>query len=61
MTGPETGLWTNVSFAQDDTPHSSGVFRSGAERLAQKGNWVRYVMNGSNPKTGRHVTPVYAR
>ncbi len=59
--GLKAGLWTNVSFAQEDfaLAHPE-YFVPGPDGRPANGNWVGYVMDGSNPKTlSDLVTPVY--
>ncbi len=59
--GLKPGLWTNVSFAQDEyaLTHPE-YFVPGPDGKPANGNWVGYVMDGSNPKTlSDLVTPVY--
>lgn len=59
--GLKPGLWTNVSFAQNDyaLAHPQ-YFVPGPDGKPAYGNWVGYVMDGSNPKTITDlVTPVY--
>lgn len=59
--GLKPGLWTNVSFAQDDyaLAHPQ-YFVPGPDGKPAYGNWVGFVMDGSNPKTITDlVTPVY--
>ncbi len=59
--GLKPGLWTNVSFAQGDyaLAHPE-YFVPGPDGQPANGNWVGYVMDGSNPKTLKDlVTPVY--
>ena len=59
--GLEPGIWTNVSFAQRDSAeaHPQWFVRDGAGRPAY-GNWVGFVMDGSNPATiASLVRPVY--
>ena len=59
--GLKPGLWTNVSFAQEDyaLAHPE-YFVPGPDGQPANGNWVGYVMDGSNPKTlADLVTPVY--
>ncbi len=59
--GLKPGLWTNVSFAQEDwaLAHPE-YFVAGPDGGPARGNWVGYVMDGSNPKTlADLVTPVY--
>ncbi|MEO8361464.1 MAG: alpha-galactosidase [Vicinamibacteria bacterium] len=59
--GLKPGLWTNVSFAdQDYALAHPGYFVTGLDGGPAHGNWVGYVMDGSNPKTlSDLVTPVY--
>ncbi len=59
--GLEPGIWTNVSFAQRDSAeaHPQWFVKDGNGRPAY-GNWVGYVMDGSNPATiASLVRPVY--
>lgn len=59
--GLKPGLWTNVSFA--DRPYATAhpeYFVKGSDGAPARGNWVGYVMDGTNPKTlADLVTPVY--
>ena len=59
--GLKPGLWTNVSFAEADYALAHpGYFVPGPDGQPANGNWVGYVMDGSNPKTlADLVTPVY--
>lgn len=59
--GLKPGLWTNVSFAQDDYARAHpGYFVTGPDGAPAKGNWVGYVMDGANPRTlADLVLPVY--
>jgi alpha-galactosidase len=59
--GLKPGLWTNVSFAQRDYALAHpDYFVKGPDGLPARGNWVGYVMDGSNPKTlADLVLPVY--
>lgn len=59
--GLKPGLWTNVSFAQDAYALAQPqYFVPGPNGKPAYGNWVGYVMDGSNPKTlADLVTPVY--
>ena len=58
--GLKPGLWTNVSFADDYALAHPGYFVPGPDGRPANGNWVGYVMDGSNPKTiADLVTPVY--
>lgn len=59
--GLEPGIWTNVSFAQRDSAeaHPQWFVRDGIGRPAY-GNWVGFVMDGSNPAAiASLVRPVY--
>jgi hypothetical protein len=59
--GLEPGIWTNVAFAQRDSAeaHADWFVRDRGGRPAY-GNWVGYIMDGSNPATIDHlVRPVY--
>jgi alpha-galactosidase len=59
--GLKPGLWTNVSFAQRDyaIAHPEYFVRDPAGGPA-RGNWVGYVMDGSNPLTlSELVAPAY--
>lgn len=59
--GLKAGLWTNVSFAQDDyaIAHPE-YFVPAPSGGPAKGNWVGNIMDGSNAKTLTDlVTPVY--
>ena len=59
--GLKPGLWTNVSFAEGDyaLDHPE-YFVPGPDGKPATGNWIGYVMDGSNPKTlADLVTPVY--
>lgn len=59
--GLAPGIWTNVSFAQRDSAeaHPSWFVRDRSGKPAY-GNWVGYIMDGSNPATIDHlVRPVY--
>jgi alpha-galactosidase len=59
--GLEPGIWTNVSFAQRDSAeaHPEWFVRDVHGHPAY-GNWIGYVMDGSNPATiAMLVRPVY--
>ncbi len=59
--GLKPGLWTNVSFADRDyaLAHPE-YFIQGPDGQPAHGNWIGYVMDGSNPKTlDDLVRPVY--
>lgn len=59
--GLKPGLWTNVSFADGDYALAHPrYFVPDPDGKPANGNWVGYVMDGSNPKTlADLVTPVY--
>jgi Alpha galactosidase A len=59
--GLEPGIWTNVSFADSAYAfaHTADFVRN-ADGTPARGNWVGYVMDGSNPATlDDLVKPVY--
>ncbi len=55
------GIWTNVSFADSASAfNDKNLFVRDKNGTPAKGNWVDYVMDGSNPKTiSKFITPVY--
>lgn len=59
--GMTPGIWTNVAFADSLEAHSHRQFFIRAENeIPVRGNWVDYVMDGSNPETlAKYITPVY--
>jgi hypothetical protein len=59
--GLKPGLWTNVSFADRDYAMAHPeYFVPGSDGRPARGNWVDYVMDGSNPRTlADLVVPVY--
>jgi alpha-galactosidase len=59
--GLKPGLWTNVSFGDRDYALAHpGYFVRGPDGQPAHGNWVGYVLDGSNPKTlADLVLPVY--
>jgi alpha-galactosidase len=59
--GLKPGLWTNVSFADRDYALAHpAYFVTGPDGQPARGNWVGYVLDGSNPKTLTDlVLPVY--
>jgi alpha-galactosidase len=59
--GLKPGLWTNVSFADRDYALAHpAYFVQGPDGLPAHGNWVGYVLDGSNPRTlADLVRPVY--
>lgn len=59
--GLQPGIWTNVSFAQRDVAEANPQwFVKDANGRPAFGNWVGYVMDGSDPRTYRDLLgPVY--
>jgi hypothetical protein len=59
--GLKPGLWTNVSFADRDYALAHPTyFVQGRDGQPARGNWVGYVLDGSNPGTlADLVLPVY--
>jgi hypothetical protein len=59
--GLKPGLWTNVSFADRDYALAHpAYFVPGPDGQPARGNWVGYVLDGSNPRTlADLVLPVY--
>jgi alpha-galactosidase len=59
--GLKAGLWTNVSFADGAYAEAHpGYFVKNAAGKPARGNWVDYVMDGSNARTLTDlVVPVY--
>jgi alpha-galactosidase len=59
--GMTPGIWTNVSFADSAAAwRNKSLFVKDAAGGPAQGNWVGYVMDGSNPKAIRElITPVY--
>jgi len=55
------GIWTNVSFADSAAAYQNkALFVKDAAGKPAYGNWVGYVMDGSNPQTVRSLfSPVY--
>jgi alpha-galactosidase len=60
--GLTAGLWTNTTFADSAWAHRNPqYFVRLPDGRPARGNWVGYVMDGSNPATMRDlVLPVYA-
>jgi hypothetical protein len=56
------GIWTNVSFADSAGAHNNKqYFVKDKNNNPALGNWVGYVMDGSNPKTIQElISPVYS-
>jgi hypothetical protein len=56
------GIWTNVAFADSATAFANKkLFVRDKNEIPVRGNWVDYVMDGSNPETiSTLVTPVYS-
>ncbi|MGH7668716.1 MAG: hypothetical protein ACRENQ_04420 [Gemmatimonadaceae bacterium] len=59
--GIRPGIWTNVSFADSAYAFSHPtLFVRNADGTPASGNWIGYVMDGSNPATVRDlVRPIY--
>ena len=59
--GLTPGIWTNVSFADSAAAYRhKQLFVQDAAGNPALGNWVGYVMDGSNPQTIQQlITPVY--
>jgi alpha-galactosidase len=55
------GIWTNVSFADSAAAFAHpNLFVKNQNNQPAKGNWVGYVMDGSNPASiGQLISPVY--
>lgn len=60
--GLTPGIWTNVSFADSAAAYNNkALFVKDKNGNPAYGNWVGYVMDGSNPQAvNALVTPVYA-
>lgn len=60
--GFKPGIWTNVSFADSAAAYQhKDLFIKTADGKVALGNWVGYVMNGSNKATlDQLIKPVYA-
>jgi len=60
--GLRPGIWTNVSFADSVTAfQNTNLFVQNTNHQPAKGNWIGYVMDGSQPSTiDRLITPVYS-
>jgi alpha-galactosidase len=59
--GLTPGIWTNVTFADSAAADANrGLFVADEKGRPALGNWIGYVMDGSNPETIRQlVTPIY--
>jgi alpha-galactosidase len=59
--GMSPAIWTNVSFADSAAAWKNrSLFVKDAKGAPALGNWVGYVMDGSNPKAVEElITPVY--
>jgi alpha-galactosidase len=59
--GLTPGIWTNVTFADSGAAYANrNLFVPDEEGRPASGNWIGYVMDGSNPETRRKlITPVY--
>lgn len=54
------GIWTNVSFADSAAFNNKSLFVQDAGGRPAYGNWVNYIMDGSNPQAiSKLITPVY--
>jgi len=55
------GIWTNVSFADSAAAYNNkNLFVKDANGTPAYGNWVNYIMDGSNPQAiNKLITPVY--
>lgn len=60
--GLTPGIWTNVSFADSAAAFKNKtLFVKGADGNPALGNWVGYIIDGSNPQTrAQLISPVYA-
>ena len=60
--GLTPGIWTNVSFADSAAAYANkGLFVQDEKGEPALGNWIGYVMDGSNTETIRQlITPVYS-
>lgn len=60
--GLTPGIWTNVSFADSAAAYRhKNLFVPDKNKAPASGNWVGYVMDGSNPATiSQLIAPVYA-
>lgn len=59
--GLTPGIWTNVSFADSaDAFKNKNLFVQNLKNNPADGNWVGYIMDGSNPQTIQQlIAPVY--
>ena len=59
--GLTPGIWTNVSFADSATAYQNkSLFVKDQLKNPAQGNWVGYIMDGSNPAAIQQlITPVY--
>lgn len=59
--GMVPGIWTNLSFADSSAAYANKtLFVPTTKGDLASGNWVGYVMDGSNPATAaQFITPVY--
>lgn len=59
--GLTPGIWTNVTFADSAAVYANrGLFVKDGQGRPASGNWIGYVMDGSNPETIQQlITPVY--
>ena len=61
--GLRPGIWTNVSFADSVTAfQNTNLFVQNTNHQPAKGNWIGYVMDGSQESTiDKLITPVYSK
>ena len=59
--GLTPGIWTNVTFADSAAAYQhKDLFVTDQKGAPAQGNWIGYVMDGSNPQTVADlITPVY--
>lgn len=59
--GMTPGIWTNVAFADSaEAKNNKQFFIRDKNGNPVKGNWVDYVIDGSNPESiSKYITPVY--
>ena len=59
--GLTPGIWTNVTFADSTAAYANrSLFVQDEQGRPASGNWIGYIMDGSNPETIHQlITPVY--
>ncbi|HWD89713.1 MAG TPA: glycoside hydrolase family 36 protein [Mucilaginibacter sp.] len=59
--GLTPGIWTNVTFADSAAAYANrNLFVQDEQGRPASGNWIGYVMDGSNPETiQKLITPIY--